>query len=500
MRGSLIEAVGMIVARPEDRVIDVTGRYLLPGFIDAHSHADAAVFSSDVQRGLLRQGVTTIIAGQDGVSYAPGDGVYATQYFGVLNGPHPSYGGGGVAELLAGYDQATPVNVGYLVPAGTVRHEVRGYSPGSSTPAQIAAMCELVATGLEEGALGLSSGLDYVPNIHADTAELTALCRPVAATGGIYVTHMRGGYEDNSRVGIDEASQIALATGVRVHVSHYHGPSDLLIDLVDQMASGGIDVSFDAYPYRRGFTLLAMPILPPALLSGSPAELVATLRDPAVRASLLNDWFPSLEANPVMGPHWPDNLTLAHIGAPDYQWAHGLTVRAAANRVALDPASFALELLTVASLEVSAVMKVRHQRPYEDLAKLFTHPSHVAGSDGIYLGAHPHPRAWGTFAKYLRLFTRERRDYDWAQAAVHLSGRAAQRFCLSDRGRLWPGYVADVSVVDPTLVSDAADYDAPRTDAIGIDDVFVAGQQVLAGGQLTGVHSGRGLRRSAPVK
>ena len=160
----------------------------MPGFIDAHSHADAAVFSTDVQRGLLRQGVTTVIAGQDGVSYAPGDGAYATEYFGALNGRHPTYGGGGVAELLASYDEATPINVGYLVPAGTVRHEIRGYSAGSSTPAEIAAMCELVATGLEEGALGLSTGLDYVPNIHADTAELTALCRPVAAASGIYVT------------------------------------------------------------------------------------------------------------------------------------------------------------------------------------------------------------------------------------------------------------------------------------------------------------------------
>jgi len=316
----------------------------------------------------------------------------------------------------------------------------------------------------------------------------------------MYVTHMRGGYEDNSQIGIDEASDIALATGVGVHVSHYHGPSDLLIDLVDGMTSKGIDVTFDTYPYRRGCTLLTMLILPPALLSGPPAELIATIRDPAVRANLLNDWFPSLDANQVMGPEWPDDLTLAHIAAPQYQWAHGSTVRAAASRAARDPASFALELLAASSLEVSVVMKVRHQRPYDDLAKLLTHPSHLAGSDGIYVGAHPHPRGWGTFAKYLRLFTRERCDYSWAEAAVHLSGRAAQRYGLSDRGRLWPSYAADVAVIDPALVSDVAGYQTPRADAIGIDDVFVGGQPVLAGGQLTGATSGRGLRRTAQVK
>ncbi|MCU1577480.1 MAG: N-acyl-D-glutamate deacylase [Leifsonia sp.] len=500
IRGNTIEAVGTIVAEPTDTVIDVSGRYLLPGFIDAHSHADAAVFSAEVQRGLLRQGVTTVIVGQDGVSYAPGDGGYASEYFAALNGPHPSYTGGGVAALLASYDEATPVNVGYLVPAGTVRHEVRGYTGGPSTPAEIAAMSALVAQGLDDGALGLSTGLDYVPNILADTDELIALCRPVAAAGAIYVTHMRGGYEEKSRIGIEEVDQIARATGVSVHVSHYHGPSDLLIGLAGELSSHGIDMTFDAYPYRRGCSLLAMPILPPALLSGPRAELVATLSDPAVRANLLGEWFTTFAENPLLGPEWADNLTFAHIAAGEYAWAHGRTISAAAAQVERDPASFALDVLVASSLEVSTIMTVRNQRSYDELAELFTHPSHIAGSDGIYVGAHPHPRAWGTFAKFLRLFTRERGDFSWPDVAVHLAGRAAERFGLSDRGRLWPGYVADVVVVDPTIVGDISTYDAPRADAVGIDDVFVAGQQVLADGRLTGVLSGRGLRRTAPVR
>jgi N-acyl-D-amino-acid deacylase len=500
IRGNTIEAVGTIVAEPTDTVIDVSGRYLLPGFIDAHSHADAAVFSAEVQRGLLRQGVTTVIVGQDGVSYAPGDGGYASEYFAALNGPHPSYTGGGVAALLASYDEATPVNVGYLVPAGTVRHEVRGYTGGPSTPAEIATMSALVAQGLDDGALGLSTGLDYVPNILADTDELIALCRSVAAAGAIYVTHMRGGYEEKSRIGIEEVDEIARATGVSVHVSHYHGPSDLLIGLAGELSSHGIDMTFDAYPYRRGCSLLAMPILPPALLSGPRAELVATLSDPAVRANLLDEWFTTFADNPLLGPEWADNLTFAHIAAGEYAWAHGRTISAAAAQVERDPASFALDVLVASSLEVSTIMTVRNQRSYDELAELFTHPSHVAGSDGIYVGAHPHPRAWGTFAKFLRLFMRERGDFSWPEVAVHFAGRAAERFGLSDRGRLWPGYVADVVVVDPTIVGDISTYDAPRADAVGIDDVFVAGQQVLADGRLTGVLSGRGLRRSAPVK
>jgi N-acyl-D-amino-acid deacylase len=500
MRNSIIESVGLVEAQAGDTTVDARSHYLLPGFIDAHNHADAAVFSPLVQLGLLRQGVTTIIVGQDGVSYAPGNGDYATEYFGALIGHHPGYSGDSVGELLDQYDATTPINVGYLVPAGTVRHEVKGYETGPSSIDEIAAMRDLVTTGLVDGALGLSTGLDYAPNIYADTAELIALCRPVAAVGGIYVTHMRGGYGSNAATGIEEVSEIALATGVNVHVSHYVGPSDLLIELADGLASRGVSMTFDTYPYRRGCTLLSMPTLPTALLVGPNSELAARLVDPKVRADLMANWFPLLAASTSMGPEWPDNMTLAHIAAKEYDWAHGLTVRDAADRMGVDPATFTLDILASSNLEVSAVVKTRQQRPYDDLAKLFTHRGHVAGSDGIYIGEHPHPRAWGTFAKYLRLFTRERGDYSWSDIAVHLSGRTAERFCLSDRGRLSPGYAADVVIIDPVVVADRADYDSPRLDAVGIDDVFVGGQQVLANGNLTGVLSGRGLRRSAPVR
>lgn len=500
IRGSVVEAVGVVPAERGDAEIDAAGRYLLPGFIDTHSHADGVVFSSEVQLALLRQGVTSVIAGQDGVSYAPGDGRYATEYFGAINGPHPTYRGGGVGELLSTYDGTTPVNVGYLVPAGVVRHEVLGGSPDSPDAAQLAAMADLVRTGLDEGALGLSTGLDYVPNIFADVSELTALCRPVARVGGLYVTHMRGGYETNSPLGIAEVTQIALNTGVSVHVSHYHGPAQLLIELVDGMAARGVDMTFDNYPYRRGCSLLAMPVLPADVLVGANGDVAARLRDPALRRHLLDDWFPSMRANPDVGPDWSDNLTFAHVPAAEYDWAHGLTVRAAADRAGADPESFALDVLAATALEVSVVMKVRDQRPYDDLARLLAHPRQTVGSDGIYIGKNPHPRGWGTFAKLLRVFTRERGDLGWPEAAVHLSARPARRYGLVDRGLLRPGYVADLVLVDPERVADRSDYDHPRSNAVGIDDVFVAGQQVLTDGRLTGAAPGRGLRRQGPAR
>jgi N-acyl-D-amino-acid deacylase len=500
IRGCTLEAVGVVPVEPGDTEIDAGGRYLLPGFIDAHSHADGVVFSPEIQLALLRQGVTSVIGGQDGVSYAPGDGRYATEYFGAINGPHPTFRGGGVGDLLSTYDETTPINVGYLVPAGVVRHEVMGRAPGSPDTTQLAAMVALVQAGLDEGALGLSTGLDYVPDIFTDVSGLIALCRPVARAGGIYVTHMRGGYETNAPVGIAEVREIALSTGVSVHVSHYHGPAELLVELADGLAAAGVDMTFDTYPYRRSCTLLAMPVLPAHILDGANAEVASRLRDPVIRSALFEKWFPSLRANPDMGPDWPDNLTIAHVPAPEYDWAHGLTVRAAAERVGADPESFTLDLLAATDLEVSAVMKVRDQRSYDDLARLVTHPGQTVGSDGIYIGKNPHPRGWGTFAKFLRVFTRERGDVGWPEAAVHLSARPARRYGLTDRGLLRPGYVADLMLVDPERVADRADYDSPRSNAVGIDDVLVAGQLVLSDGQLTGATPGRGLRRQGPTR
>jgi len=250
--GGLVAEVGSPAARPGDTVLDATGRLVLPGLIDAHSHADGAVFRPGIQQALLRQGVTTVIAGQDGVSYAPGDGEWSSRYFAAINGPHPAFTGGSVADLLAGYDGTVPLSVGYLVPAGTVRQSVMGMDASAPTPAQLAQMVAVVAEGLADGALGLSTGLDYVPGIFADAAELAALCAPVAAAGGLYVTHMRGGYETAAAVGLAEVSEICRASGVRAHVSHYHVDAADGIRLIDDLAARGADVSFDMYPYTRG--------------------------------------------------------------------------------------------------------------------------------------------------------------------------------------------------------------------------------------------------------
>ncbi|GAA1961846.1 N-acyl-D-amino-acid deacylase family protein [Agromyces allii] len=477
-------------------VVDGLGRLLLPGFIDAHAHADGLVFDADVQLALLRQGVTTVIGGQDGVSYAPGDGAYASEYFAAINGPHPRYAGGGIRELLASYDDATAVNQALLVPAGTVRSLVCGRSTDAASPAELDAMLALVAEGLADGAVGLSTGLDYVPGAFASTHELARLAEPVAAVGGVYVSHMRGGYESGSQAGIDEIRAIAQRSGVAAHVSHFHAEPHLVHELMAGLSASGVDASFDAYPYTRGCSILAMPVLPASITVRPTAEVLALLADAVERARLLDEWFPTIVDYPSLGPDWPEQLTLAHIAAPEFAWAHGLTIGKAAARTGTTPAEFTLDVLAASRLEVNVVMAVRYARTDADLASILAHPRAMGGSDGIFVGAHPHPRARGSFARYLRSLVVDQGAIGWADAAALVSTRAVDRFGLGDRGRVRPGAVADLVLVDPARVADCATYDAPLALAEGIDDVLVAGVPVLAGGRLTGATPGRGIRRS----
>ncbi|GAB2507614.1 N-acyl-D-amino-acid deacylase family protein [Paramicrobacterium agarici] len=497
VEGESIVEVGTDLAREGDRVIDCAGRYVLPGFVDAHSHVDGLLADNDVQRAQLKQGVTSVIAGQDGVSYAPGDGAYATEYFAAINGPHPSYAGGGVAEYLGAVDGTTRLNAAYVIPAGTVRWEVCGRSTTPATAAERERMAELVAQGMREGAVGLSTGLDYVPGIFADADEIAALTAPVAQAGGVYVSHMRGGYEANSSEGIDEIASIARATGARVHVSHFHAEAHIVLAQLDALEVAGVDATFDAYPYTRGCTLLAMPLLPPELSAQPIDDVVRVISDPAERERLRRDWFPEVDRKASLGPAWPSMITLAHIASPEYAWAHGMTVQDAAVRAGVDAIDLALDVLTASRLQANAVMAVRYDRPVSELAQIFGHPGHMGGSDGIFIGAHPHPRARGTFARYLREYVRETGTWTWPDAVGHLSAGPAERFALGRRGRVVEGWVADLIVVDPQVVADTASYDQPLGEAEGIDDVLVAGVPVLADGELQQATPGRGLRRSS---
>lgn len=491
--GGRITAVGRLDHAVAGDVLDATARLVLPGFVDAHSHADAAVLSPPVALAVLRQGVTTLVFGQDGLSFAPATPAtlaFVTRYFGAINGTHPGLSGVrqapadgpvSVAELRASWRDATAVNTAYLIPAGTVRHNVLGGANREADDADLAAMRAQVEQGLAEGAVGLSTGLEYLPGRFADAAEVAYLCRPVAEAALPYVTHMRG-YGTAAGTGLAEARDIGILSGVDVHVSHLHGPGPATLSMVDEVRSA-VELTFDTYPYLRGCTILGMAALPQWLDDTDLDRTTDQLTDPAIRAKVLSGLNPQL---------WP-RVTLAHVPDPAWAWTEGLSLPEAAGRLGRPPGEVLLDLLVATRLAASAVIEQPPTTDDASMRALLRHPAHMGGSDAIYLGAHPHPRGWGAFARFLGRHVRELGDWSWAQAAVHLAARPAHRFGLTDRGQIRVGLAADLVLVDPDTVTDRADYAQPRSLASGVDDVLVNGVAVLRHGQLTGRLAGQPL-------
>ncbi|TDD87639.1 D-aminoacylase [Actinomadura darangshiensis] len=493
VRDGAVAAVGRLDHVEAARRIDCTGRYLMPGFVDTHVHGDAAVFDPDVQLAALSQGVTTFVAGQDGLSFAPSGPAtmdYVRRYFGAINGDLPGGAaeGRGVGELLRGYDGTTPLNVGYLVPRGNLRLEAMGLDERAPSDGELNHMRRLLAQGMEEGALGLSTGLDYVPDRYGDTAELAALAAEAGRYGGLYVSHMRG-YEAEAHVGVAEVNAIARDADVPAHISHYHGPAHMLVKLIDDSRAEGVDLTFDSYPYDRGASIVAMVGLPVWVQGGGTDATVARLRDAGVRARLHETWFPER-------PELYDRIAFAWVDHPDLAWCEGRTLTEAAETAGADPAEFLCDLLAATGLRASCVFRQPPTNTVRDIRALLRHPAHMAGSDGVFVGGAPHPRGWGAFARLLGVHTRELGDYTWGEAALHLAGHPARRFGLQGRGSLRPGMAADVVVLDPSTVADVATYADPRRPARGVDHVVVNGVEVLDKGRLTGAAPGQALRRT----
>jgi N-acyl-D-amino-acid deacylase len=490
---SMIAAVGRLDGAEAARVLDASRRYVVPGFIDAHVHGDLMLLADPVHLPALKQGVTTYIIGQDGSAFAPASPetlAYMRRYTAGFNG-NPlglAYDWRTVDEYLSRFDRSTAINVAYLIPNGNVRMEVMGLDSRPATDDELAAMQRLVREGMDAGAVGLSTGLDYIPSLYADAREIAALCEAIVPEDGVYVSHIRG-YDANAPIGMREVYEIAQRSGVAAHVSHYNGPADLLLPLIDQGRAQGLDLTYDTYPYLAGSTILGMVALPGWVQAGGIDATVERLRDPAVRTRLKDEWFSQPTRYPL------DRVTIAMVANPEWRWAEGLTVAAAAAEAKVAPGDFVCEILSVSDMAVGIVAFRPGSRTEADVRAILRHPAHMAGSDGIFRGGFPHPRGWGAFARYLGYHTRQLGDYNWPEAVTHLATHAARRFRLTDRGLIRTGYVADIAVFDPATVIDRSTYADGRAPAEGVDHVIVNGTLVLQDGEPTGATPGRALRR-----
>ena len=287
VRGDRIAALGRLSHAEAALRIDAGGCVVAPGFIDAHVHGDLMLLADPHHEPAIRQGVTTYILGQDGVAMAPAASAtlaYMRQYTAGFSGnPELTERWSNVADYLACFDNRCALNVAYLIPNGNVRMEVMGLTDRPSLPAEREAMGRLVRAGMEQGAVGLSSGLDYIPSRYADTDELVALCKHLAPFDGVYVTHMRR-YDPEGVLGsMDEVFRIGREAGVPVHISHFNSRAELVLPKIDAGRTDDIDVTFDLYCYLAGSTILGMAVIPPEIQEGGVAATLARLRDPTIR-------------------------------------------------------------------------------------------------------------------------------------------------------------------------------------------------------------------------
>ena len=503
--GDRVTAVGRLDRATAATVLDATGKVVSPGFVDAHVHGDLPLLADPLHEPAIRQGVTTYIVGQDGVAFAPGwPGTlrHMRRYTAGFNGPAPADFPDSldVDGFLRLHDRRSAVNVATLVPNGNVRMEAMGLAERPPTADELAHMRRLVRAGMEQGAVGLSSGLDYLPSLYADAAELAALCAEIAPLGGVYATHMRGYSPAAAPAALAEAFAIGRRAGCGVHVSHFNCLAGQVIPLLDAAA----DVTFDLYPYLSGSTTLAMLTLPPALNAGGVDATLDRLRTREGRAAV---------AAALASPRFPvETIRLANLPCDEYRHLEGrLLVEASRPRQGTEDsprppspdgdgspvrlADLVCDLLLATDLAAGCVIRHFAERQESDIHALTRDPRMTAGSDGIYCGGSPHPRGTGTFAKYLGEFVRTS-VWNLETAVAHLSHHAARRFRLADRGLIRVGAFADLAVFDPAAVADRSTYADGKALAVGVEHVAVNGELVLHHGRRTAATPGRGLRRS----
>jgi N-acyl-D-amino-acid deacylase len=484
--GDRVAEVGRL-GGPAAVVIDAAGLVVSPGFIDAHVHGDLPLLADPLHEPAIRQGVTTYVVGQDGVAFAPAGPAtmrHMRRSTAGFNGPAPDGFPDSldVAGFLRLHDRRSAVNVATLVPNGNVRLEAMGLADRRPTAAELAHMRRLVRLGMEQGAVGLSSGLDYVPSLYADADELAALCEEIAPFGGVYVTHMRGYTPQAAPTALAEVFEIGRRAGCAVHVSHFNCLAGQTLPLLDAARRGGIDVTFDLYPYLYGSTTLAMLTLPPALHAGGVDATLDRLRTAAGRRAV---------ADALANPRFPvGTIRLAYLPG-EFQHLEGeLLTEASGGRLA----EVVCDLLLATDLAAGCVIRHFAERTDADVVALARSPLMMAGSDGIFCGGFPHPRGTGTFATYLGEFVRSG-VWPLEQAVARLSHHAARRFGLAGRGRIAPGTFADLVVFDPVRIAARSTRTDGKALAVGVEHVAVNGELVLHHGRRTAATPGRGLRR-----
>ncbi len=517
-----IVALGQMRERARQR-IDARGLTVIPGLIDPHSHADlilplAPAHQAELMRCKLAQGITTTIIGNCGLGCAPVANDEAEVTLRAINGwmtPEPVEWRwrtvGEYLDYLA--SNGLPLNVATLVPHGPIRISAMGLAKATPSRAQMQKMRLLTEQALEDGALGLSTGLIYPPGMYSDTSELAELARVVADYDGIYTSHIRGSSETLIPA-VKELLQIGRRTRVRVHHSHneavgsaHWSKIDRVLELEEQAAREGVRISFDMFPYTAAATMM-IAIYPPWALEGGVDQLIARLEDQKTRERIRRD----IERKKPLWPPWraggwPHNLVLAtgwdsiYIGYVASRRNKGYekrSLRELARLTGKTPFDAISDLIIAERGQVSMlIFEVTGKRDERELlSKYVRHPLGAFCTDAEDYGRGlPHPAAYSALVRILARFVREDGALTLEEAVRKMTSYPAQIFGLRDRGVIRPGAYADLVILDPKRVQDRATFEQPRRTASGIASVIINGRVVIENGHLKDGLCGSVIRR-----
>ena len=476
------------------RRIDADGRVVCPGFIDVHAHSGLMMLAEPKHQPKVMQGITTELIGVDGNSYAPFLRQEDFDAFLELNSgldgiPRLPGRWSTVAQYLDMFDRKVSVNVAYVIGNAPLRISAVGWDDRKATGAEMEHMRSLLREGMEEGAFGLSTGLDYPPGSYADTAELIELSREAAKLGGIYHTHLRNNLGDRFLDPPREAVEIGRRAEIPCHLTHLYqrmpvrGPSERLLDLVEASRQEGVDVTFDSYPYVYGSTRLLI-VIPQWAFNGGVQKLREALRSNEARDRMRREIRPR-------GAGW-DQMWLTYFKRPHNRRFEGRSVAEVAQEMGKDVVDALCDLLLEEDLQTSFVMAGANP---QTLHKFVSHPLSMVGTDALLIGDFPSPRTYGTFPLVLSQYVRDEGFLTLTEAVRKMTSFAAQRLGLAHRGLLRDGMYADVVVFDPDAIGTPASREEPRQFPMGIDYVVVNGEVVVEKGVHTGGLPGRALRR-----
>ncbi len=474
-----IIAVGTNLDVQATKTIDAAGRVLAPGFIDVHTHADRGIGDLPRADNFLLDGVTTVVGGNCGGSETD------------------------IAEWSRGLSELG-INVATLVGHNSVRRQVMGLEDRSPTETELEEMQALVEKAMRDGAVGFSTGLLYVPGTYADTDEVISLAKVAGRFGGVYASHIREQGADLHE-SIDEAVDVGREARMPVQISHFKvkgrtrwGSIGEAIALVDSHRASGVDVLIDVYPYERASTNLGVN-LPRWAVAGETDDIAARIEDPATRHRIVTEMKALLE-----GQGYADYsfATVAQYG-PNPDW-NGKTIPEINVLSGRDPTvdneiTTILEMMLEGGAAGNAygASMIYHYMSLEDVDTILLYPNAMVASDGgvVEFGdGQPHPRSYGTNARVLADFVRERELLTLGDAVRRMTSLPARAFGFLDRGIIRPGFVADLVLFNPARVTDKATFADPHQYSEGFDYVFVNGVAVVADGELTDERPGEFVR------